>query len=147
MKTFTQSLGSLAVVLLFGTTALSAQSSATTTSFTNAGHHASAASGEASAASGAAVTGSAQAVAGVAAVPVWMSGVVVTGSGEVLKTVGNSAVQAGKSTVHGAEKMWDFASGDVASRPPMARERAVPPAPAVVRKAKDPSPAEALQAK
>lgn len=145
MKILLPSIGSLAVVLLFGTTAMSAQSCAATKSLVDAGHHAGVASGEASAAGGASITASAQSVAGVAAVPVWMSGAVVEGGGNVLSALGGSTAHAGAAATHGAKKMWDFATGDAASRPALARERAVPPLPVVVRKPKDVSPAEALR--
>ena len=147
MKTFTPSLGFLAVVLLFGTTALSAQSSAVTTSLAKAGRHLGTASGEAFTASGASVAASGQVVSGIAAVPVWMSGGVVKGSGHVLTALGEGTTQTGAAIGRGADKLWDFSTGDAASRPPMARERAVPPAPGIVRKPKDPSPAEAMRAR
>ena len=147
MKIFTQSLGSFAVVLLWGTTALSAQSHAAKTSAANATHHAAAASGEAFTASGDSVTASAGAVSSIAAVPVWMSGAALTGSGNLLAAVGGATVHAGVAVAHGAEKMWDFATGDPACRPALARERAVPPLTMAGSKTKDCSPGEAMRAR
>lgn len=142
MKTLTQMVGSLALFLILGAASLSAQSCAVTRSLGNASTHAGNASGEVLAAGGASVVASAQVVSGAVAVPVWMGGNVVSASGE--------ALQAGGSAVaRGAEKLWDFASGDPAMRPTMQRERAVPQVPAApakpVSKTKDPSPAEAAQ--
>ena len=76
-----------------------------------------------------------------------MLGTVVTGSGYVLTASGDVALLSGAAVRDDAGKLWDFASGDPASRPPIARERAVPPAPILALKAKDPTPAEALRMK
>ena len=142
MKTRTQIGGSIALFLIVGAASLSAQSCAVTRSLGNASTHAGKASGEMLASGGASVVASAQLVSGVVAVPVWMSGKVASASGEALQAGGSAVAQ-------GAEKLWDFASGDPAMRPTMQRERAVPPVPAVpakpVSKTKDPSPAEAAQ--
>jgi len=144
MKNLTRSLGLLAVVLLFGTAASVAQSTAAGTALAKAGHNSGAASREAIRASGASIVASAHAAAGLTAVPVWMSGVVITGSGQVITAVGDAAVLSGAAVTRDAVKLWDFANDDSGSRPPLARERAVPPAPTAVPK-KDPSPAEALR--
>ncbi len=156
MKTSLKSVFSLALVLIFGAVALSAQSCAAVDHVSKAATHSGAASGEASAAvvdSGAA---SGKVVTTVAAVPLWMSGAAVQGSGTVVNAVGTASAQAGAAIVKGAEKMWDTSTGDPAQRPalnrsvglPAAKPAAAPaptpaPAPAAHR---DPSPADALPA-
>lgn len=147
MKTLAQSIRSIAVALTVGVAGLSAQSCAATNTFANASSHAVNASGEVLAAGADSVTGSVQVVSGAVAVPVWMSGAVINGSGELSKAVGKTAVKAGTATAHGAEKLWDFASGDPSQRPAMDQTHPVTPQPEKKSsaKAKDPSPAEALQ--
>lgn len=80
---------------------------------------------------------------GIVAVPVWVSGQAVRGSGEVLTAVGGVSREAGKAAVDDAGKLWDFSTGPVAERPPLAREKAVPARKAAARLA-DPSPAQAM---
>ena len=148
MKTITQSIRTLAVALVFGAASLSAQSCAAVGNFANASSHAVNASGEVLASGAASVAGSAQVGSAVVAIPVWMSGAAVNASGAVSSAVGDTAQKAGTAVAHGAEKLWDFASGDATQRPALDRSHAVvPPAAGMKPSAKsaDPSPAEALR--
>lgn len=148
MKTLTQSIRTIAVALTFGTAGLSAQSCAAVGNFANASSHAVNASGEVLASGAASVAGSAQVGSAVVAVPVWMSGAAVNAGGALSSAVGDTAQKAGTAVSHGAEKLWDFASGDSAQRPAMDRTHPVVPpltAPKPSAKAADPSPAEALR--
>ncbi|HVU16624.1 MAG TPA: hypothetical protein VHD32_06855 [Candidatus Didemnitutus sp.] len=101
--------------------------------------HLRAASGDASRAVGNSAVALGQLTGGVAAIPLWMSGAVTTATGESLVHVGSSATKAG-------DEVWDFANGGPGKRPPLDREKCVP-AKAPTVKTKDPSPAEAFQAK
>ena len=129
-----------AVLLVFGTTALSAQSCAAAGHVSNSAALSVAASGEALSAAGDSAKASLKVVSGVVAVPVMLSGAAIGGSGAVVASAGAAIKGDG-------EKMWDFATGDPAKRPTPNREKSVPPLKAAPVKAADPSPAEALKSK
>jgi hypothetical protein len=148
MKNIIKSVVSLAVVLTWGTVALSAQSCAAVTHVSKAAGHSAAASGEIVAAGVESGAASVKVVSGVVAVPIFASGAVVASAGSLVASVGESAVAAGKTTAEGAEKLWDFATGDPAKRPAIDRTRAVPmPKPTAPSNPVDPSPAAAMKTK
>jgi hypothetical protein len=138
-----RSLACFAVALLLAPLAAPAQSEAASANVSAAATASGTASAQTVAAAAHASVGSFRLVSGIAAVPVWMSGTVSTGAGRVSTQIGKDSVRAGT-------ELWDFATGEPAKRPPLARDIAIPKketatATAAVAKPRDPSPAEALK--
>lgn len=127
MKKHTKSLVTVAMVLGFGTLALSAQSGAATTHLSAAAGHSGAATKEVGKAGLASGEAGVKVVSGVAAVPVYVSGTALQAAGSVVTAVGNASTAAGETATEGAGEIWDFATGDPEKRPALSRERAVPP--------------------
>lgn len=98
------------------------------------------ASGQAVAASGEIAVAAVKTTAGAAALAFWTGGSTVAGAGHVVKAVGDSTAKTSTAVTHGADHLWDFASGDPARRPTANRERSVPPLPRTIRH--DPPPSE-----
>lgn len=161
MKNNLKLIPAFAMVALFGTVALSAQSCAAVNHVSNAAVASGTASKEMVAATAESAKGAVKLASGVAAVPVWMSGAVVQSGGKVLMAIGDASAQGGATATNGAGKMWDFATSDDSARPALDREAAMPPvkaAPAALAPAStmaptnaaapagDPSPVEALKA-
>lgn len=146
MKTPLKLIARFAVVLVFGTTALSAQSCAAAGHVSNAVTLSGRASGEALSAVGDSAKGSLKVASGIVAVPVMLSGVAVGGSGALVAGVGVVSAEVGRSVANDGKKLWDFASGEPDKRPALNRERSVPPLKKVPATPVDPSPAEALKA-
>jgi hypothetical protein len=148
MKTSTKTLVSFAMVLSWGTLALSAQSCAATSNISAAAGHSAAASKEMVKAAGHSGAASVKVVSGVVAVPVFVSGAAIATTGSIVSAVGESAAAAGKTTTEVAEKLWDSSTRDPAKRPPLDRDHAVPPAKKITAaKPLDPAPGAMLKAK
>lgn len=148
MKRATKIYVSLAVVLSWGTLALSAQSTAASHHVSAAAAHSGAASAELAKAGVQSGAASAEIVADVIAVPVFISGVAITSAGSIVSAVGDSAVAAGNATTGIAEKVWDSSTGDPAKRPVLNRERVVPAAKKITAvKPVDPAPGVKLKGK
>jgi len=145
MKNYLNHLTAFAVFSMLGTAALSAQSCAAVDHVSNSVALSGAASREALGAVGESAKGSVKVASAVLAVPVWMSGAVVTGSGAAVSAVGEASAQAGAVATKGADKMWDFATGESAARPALDRELALPSSSTTTKHVIDPTPAEALK--
>lgn len=142
MKTFPTRILSLSAALALTGTPLLAHSGAVSQHVSNAATHSAAASGQAIAGSGEVAVAALKTTSGAAAIAFWTAGTAVSGAGTVVGAIGNSTAHAGGTVAQGAEKMWDFASGDPARRPTVNRERSVPPLKQTVRR--DPPPSEML---
>ena len=148
MKTATKMYVSVAVVLSWGTVALSGQSTAASHHVSAAAAHSGAASAEVAKASAHSGAASAEVFGDVIALPVFISGVAIASAGSVVSAVGDSAVSAGNATTGIAEKVWDSSTGDPAKRPAINRERAVPASKKITAvKPVDPAPGVMLKAK
>jgi hypothetical protein len=147
MKTPTKTLVSFAMVLSWGTLALSAQSTAAPSHVSAAFGHSAAASKEIVKAVGHSGAASVNVVSGIVAMPVFVSGAVMGATGFIVSVVGESAAAAGKTTTEAAEALWDSSTGDPAKRPPLNRDRAVPAKKITSAKPIDPAPGAMLKAK
>jgi hypothetical protein len=79
-----------------------------------------------------------------------MAGSTVGASGALSNAVGQGLDHVGNATIKAGDKLWDFANGDPAKRPPLDHAlTGAPPAKAATSAkaapAKDPSPAEAMK--
>jgi hypothetical protein len=126
---------------------LSTQSCAAAEHLSRAAEHSVNASGEALGASGEVASAAVKAASGIVAIPVYGSAAVLGGAGTLATASGEALSSAGNATVHGADSLWDFATGAPAQRPPLDREHALPPAKPNARvPAPDPAPGAVLNA-
>ena len=148
MKTATKMYALVAVLLSWGTIALSAQSTAASHHVSAAAAHSGAASAEVAKAGIQSGAASAEVIGDVIAVPVFISGTAIASAGSIVSAVGESAVAAGNATTGIAERVWDSSTGDPAKRPVLNRDRAVPPSKKITAaKPVDPAPGAMLKTK
>jgi hypothetical protein len=88
-----------------------------------------------------------RASAAVGAAPVMLSGAALAGSGAIVGSIAAATTDLGGALFGGGQELWDFAGSDPARRPPLNRERSVPPLKKPTAAPVDPSPAVAMKIK
>ncbi len=133
---------SFASAFLLGASALFGQSCAAVAPLNQASANAGASIAHGSMAAGNSVVAAGKITSGVVAVPLWMSGAVAVGSGKAVAAIGDSTAHSGEAATEGANRLWDFSSGEATQRPALDRTRGVPPVVRAEPRAPDPAPAD-----